>query len=368
MGGPPPVPVMVGKAAKETVPVELNVVGTAEASAIVQVKSQVAGQLMSVHFTEGQNVEQGALLFKIDERPYVEALRQAEAALARDQAQLNQTEAALARDIAQSKNADADAVRNNELARAGVIAKAQLDQIVTAAEMYREAVRASRATVETARAALKSDQAAIERTKLDLNYCTITAPIAGRTGNLLVNAGNMVKSNDTSLVVIHRLAPIFVNFSVPERHLGTIRRLNSIKPLAVKVSVKDNPGTVGVGHLAVIDNTVDASTGTIRLKGVFENADRKLWPGAFVDVVLGLESIPNAITVPSESIQTGQKGQYVYLVKPDMSAEVHIVTVGPSYGGKTVVESGLQPGDTVVTDGQLRLYPGAIVKPGAAKL
>jgi multidrug efflux system membrane fusion protein len=361
-GGPPVVPVSVAKATRESVPFELRVVGTAEASAEVQVKSQVAGQLMAVHFTEGQNVAKDALLFEVDSRPYREALRQAEAAAVRDRAQIQQAEASLARDLAQVKFADADVARNNELAAAGVVSKVQSEQVRTSADVYRESARASRAAIESARAAVQSDLAAIDKAKLDISYCQIQAQIAGRTGNLLVHAGNLVKANDVPLVVIHRVAPIFVYFSVPEQHLDAIRRLAARQALAVRAAIPDAPERNATGRLTVIDNSVDAATGTIRLKGVFENKDGLLWPGQFVNVTLTLDTIHNAIVVPAAAVQAGQQGQFVFVVKPDQTVEPRIVTTGRTVDRKMIIEKGVGADETVVTDGHLRLFPGAKVK------
>lgn len=365
--GPPVIPVVLAKVTQESVPVSLRVVGTVEASAIVQVRSQVGGELVRVGFTEGQNVAKDALLFEIDARPYQEALKQTEAAVARDRAQLKQAEAALARDVAQARNGEADAERNRELAKAGVIAKAQLDQVVTQAEVYRESAQASRAAIETARATLASELAAVDKAKLDIGYCTIHAPISGRTGNLLVNAGNLVKANDAALVVIHQIAPVYVNFSVPEQYLSTIRRMSAKRAMTVQVSLKDDPGRTAAGRVIVIDNAVDTATGTIRLKAAFANRDGLLWPGAFVTVVLDLETISNATVIPSEALQAGQQGQFVYVVKADMSAEARPVKAGHTFGGKTAIESGLAPGETLITEGQLRLFPGAKVKASAER-
>jgi multidrug efflux system membrane fusion protein len=358
----PAVPVSVTRAWRESIPVELRVVGAVEASATVQVKSQIAGQLLRAHFTEGQSVAKDLLLLEIDPRPYREALRQAEAVLARDRAQLRQAEAALARDVAQSKNAEADAGRYSELYRAGVSSTAQYDQARTSANVYRESVRATEAAIESVRATIESDRAAIDKAKLDLGYCEIRAPISGRTGDLLVHAGNLVKANDSPLVVIHQMAPIFVGFNIPEQRLGDIRRLSQDRKLAVRVWPKDDPGRAAGGHVAVIDNAVDAATGTIRLKAVFDNAGGILWPGQFVDVVLTLDTIANATVVPSEAVQTGQRGQFVYVVKPDNTVESRAVTAGQTLERKTVIEAGVAPGDTVVTDGHLRLFPGARIQ------
>lgn len=365
--GMPATPVSVAKAVEEAVPTDIRVVGTAEASAIVQVKSQIAGELVSVNFAEGQNVTKGQLLFRIDPRPYEEALRQAQANVERDRAQISQAEAGLARDSAQVKFADAEAKRQAELSSGGLTPKSTFDQAQSTAESARATVSASRAAIDTAKASLAADEAAVATAKLNLSYCDIPAPISGRTGNLLVHSGNLVKVNDVPLVVIHQISPIFVNFNVPEQHLNAIRRLDRAHPLAVRVFSQDAPDRVAVGHLATIDNTVDATTGTIHLKAVFENPDGMLWPGEFLTVVLTLDTIQNATVIPSEAVQASQQGQFVYAVKPDNHVEMRPVTLGATVGNKTVVEKGVAPGETVVTDGQLRLFPGAEVKAVEAK-
>lgn len=360
--GMPPVPVSVAKAVQESVPTELRVVGTVEASAIVQVKSQIAGPLLRVSFAEGQNVKQGDLLFQIDPRPSEDALRQAEAAVERDRAQIAQVEAELARDQAQTKFAETDAARQEQLHKESLASKMQADQARTALDVNRATARASEASIETARATLASDQAAVARARLDLSHCEIRAPLSGRTGNLLVHAGNLVKENDVPLVVIHQVSPIFVNFSVPEQHLSAIRRLSAGRELAVRAYPRDASGRSSLGHLAVIDNTVDATTGTIHLKATFPNTDSMLWPGQFVDTVLTLDTIQNATVVPAEAVQAGQQGQYVFAVKADNTVEIRPVTPGRAFGRKMVIEKGVAPGDTVVIDGQLRLFPGAPIK------
>jgi multidrug efflux system membrane fusion protein len=359
--GPPIVPVSVAKAEQEATPTELRVVGTVDASSIVQVKSQVAGQLENVSFTEGQNVKQGDLLFVIDRRPFQEALRQAEAAVGRDKATIAQAEASLARDSAQAKFAETDAARYAELSKAGVVSKSQYDQSRTNADVSRESARATQASIESARAALESDVAAVAAAKLNLDYCEIHAPISGRTGNLLVHAGNLVKVNDVPMVVIHQIAPVFVNFAVPEQHLASIRRLSAGRKLPVRAYANDNPGREADGALSVIDNTVDVNTGTIKLKGTFDNKDAMLWPGQFVTVVLTLET-ESATVVPAEAVQNGQQGQFVYVVKADNHVELRPVVAGRSVGKKLVIDKGVSAGETVVTDGHLRLFPGAQIK------
>jgi multidrug efflux system membrane fusion protein len=360
--GPPIVPVSVAQAVEQPVATEIRVVGNVEASSIVQIKSQVAGQIERVTFTEGQNVRKGELLFVIDERPFQDALRQAEAAVARDKAMIVQAEASLRRDAAQAKFAETDAARYAELQKAGVVSRSQYDQSRTTADVSRESASASQAAIESSKAALTADEAAVSAARLNLAYCRITAPISGRAGNLLVHAGNLVKVNDVPLVVIHQIEPIFVNFAAPEQHLASIRRLSAGgHRLAVSAYASDNPGRRAEGTLSVIDNTVDATTGTIKLKATFANSDAMLWPGQVVTVALTLDT-QNATVVPSEAVQNGQQGQFVYAVKPDQHVEIRPVTTGRSVEKKVVVEKGIAPGDTVVIDGQLRLFPGAQIQ------
>ena len=276
---------------------------------------------------------------------------------------MRQAEANLARDTAQSKNADADASRYAELSKEGVVSKSQNDQFRTSADALRESIRADQAAIESARASLESDRAAVDRAKLDLSYCEIRSPISGRAGNLLVQAGNLIKANDTvSLVVINQISPIFVSFGAPEENLAAVRRNSAAGKLTVTAMPQDQPGREVHGILTVIDNTVDTATGQIRLKATFDNKERLLWPGQFVNVALTLETQKNAITVPSEAVQAGQRGQMIYVVKADQTVEPRPVSVGASYGKWVIVEKGVAAGETVVTDGQLRLFPGARIQ------
>ena len=366
---PPVVPVSLGKATQESIPTEIRVIGTVGASAVVQIKSQIAGELTQVHFTEGQNVNKGDLLFQIDPRPYEDALRQAQAAVERDRAQVVQAEATLARDNANAKFAESDAKLQSDLRQGGLTSRSQFDQSQANADAAKASTRATQATINSARAALDADQAAVSAARLNLTYCEIHAPISGRTGNLLVHGGNLVKVNDVPLVVINQLSPIFVDFSVPEQHLPAIRRLSAHHRLAVQVVSKDDPGRSASGYLSVIDNAVDNTTGTIHLKATFDNRDGMLWPGQFVTAILTLDTIQNATVVPSVAVQNGQQGQYVYAVKPDNSVEIRPVKVERTLGNRIIVQSGVAPGDTVVVDGQMMLFPGAHVKPvDASKL
>lgn len=358
-GPPPPVPVSVAVASQESVPQDIRAIGTVEASATVQIKSQIAGELTAVRFVEGGNVRKGDLLLEIDPRPYQEALRQAESAVTRDRAQLRQAEANLGRDTAQLKNAEVLAARYDSLQKEGVTSREQSEQMRTNAESLRQSIRADAAAVESARAAVENDLAAVSKAKLDLGYCEIRSPISGRAGNLLVHAGNLVKVSDVALVVINQLEPVFVTFGVPEQYLADIRKNSSARKLPVQVSPQNDPGKIARGFLSVIDNSVDSATGAIRLKATFDNQDRTLWPGQFVTVSLTLDTLKNVTVIPSEAVQAGQQGQFVYVVKSDTSVERRDVKVGPAWKNGLIIDQGVAPGETVVTDGQLRLFPGA---------
>jgi len=364
--GFPPVPVSVAVAAQEAVPVQIRAIGTVEPSSTVQIKSQVAGLLLSVHFSEGSEVSKGDLLFEIDPLPYRDALAQAEAAVAKDRAQLSQAQANVARDVAQSKSSDADAKRYEQLAKEGVAPAMQATQQRASADAMQQSILADQAAIESARASLDSDQAAVARARLDLGYCEIRSPVSGRAGNLLVHAGNLIKVNDVPLVVINQIAPIFVSFGVPEEQLAAIKQKTAREKLFVDASADAGPQhneRIARGVLTVIDNAVDTNTGTIRLKATFDNRERLLWPGQFVNVLLTLDTQNNATVVPSEAVQDGQKGQFIFVVKGDQTVESRSVTVTRTIGRRAVIAKGIAPGETVVTDGQLRLFPGAKILP-----
>ena len=355
------VPVTMGYVVQKAMPVELRAIGTVEAYSTVIVKSQLQGELTRVYFTEGQDVNKGDLLFEIDPRPYKQAISQAEAAVARDEAQAKQAEANLARDVAQAQYAQTQAARYAKLAAEGVVSKEQNDQMRTSASTAGEVARADGAAIDSAHAAVNADKAAVEKAKLDLLYCYIRSPINGRTGNLLIHQGNVVKATDVNLITINQVQPIYVDLSVPGVNLAQIKRNMATGSLKVKAIPKDGSAPV-YGALTFVDNNIDTTTGTILLKGTFANQGRKLWPGEFLDVVLTLRTEPNAIVAPAQAIQTGQQGQFVFTVSQDQRVESRPVKVAWRVGDDVVIESGLKPGERVVTDGQLRLVPGSKVK------
>jgi len=330
---PPAVPVEVAAVTQKTVPVQLQVIGTVEAYATVSVESMVAGQVQTVHFDDGQYVGRGDLLFSIDPRPFQAMLDQAQANLARDQAQL--------------QNAQLEDRRYTELYQQGIVSQDQYDQYHSTAAQLAAGVRA--------------DQAAVENAKIQLSYCSIRSPMEGRAGAVLVDQGNLVKTNDVPMVVINQVQPIYVAFAVPQQYLSEVKALMSGR-LRVETVVPHEPDRPEWGVVTFVNNTVDTTTGTILLKGTFPNPTRRLWPGEYVNVVLTLSNDSNAVVAPSPAVQTGKDGDYVYVLEPNRTVQYRLVTTGPSYEGSTVIQKGLRPGETVVTDGQILLHPGAKVE------
>ena len=356
-----PVPVLVAMVGEKTVPINIDVIGNVEAYSTISVRAQVGGQLTLVSFHEGDFVKKNDLLFTVDPRPYEAQMNQAEANLARDTAALSQAEANLAKDMANEKYSRAEAGRYQKLAEQGIVSKEQTDQIGSNADALAQGVQADRAAIESAKAQIVASKAAIENMKVQLSYTKILSPIDGRTGNLTVKQGNIVAPNTMELVTITELEPIYVTFSVPESQLGDIKRYMAQGKLTVTATPQDDNTQKESGVLTFIDNTVDATTGTIKLKGTFQNTDKKLWPGQFVRVTLQLTTRPNAVVVPNQAVQTGQDGQFVYVVK-DGKVEMRPVVTSTRVDQELVVDSGLQPGETIVTEGQLRLAPGSRVQ------
>ncbi len=328
---PSTVPVLAATVEQKDVPLQVKAIGAVEAYSNVSVKTQITGELTGVHFKEGEDVRKGQLLFTLDKRPFEAALKQAQGMLAKDQAQ--------------AANARTQANRYGALNKAGVVSKEEYEQMQSNADALE--------------AAVVSDQAAVENARVQLVYCTIYSPIDGRTGPLLIHQGNMIKANDTPfLVSINQVQPIYATFTVPEQSLADIKRYSSQGKLRVQAYIPNDAQGPATGWLSFIDNTVDQGTGTIKLKGEFANADRRLWPGQFVDVVLTLAQQPKAIVVPSQAILNGQQGQFVFVIKRDMTVEARPVTIDRSTDGQAVITKGLAAGEQVVTDGQLRLVPG----------
>jgi multidrug efflux system membrane fusion protein len=357
------VPVVTTKVAERDVPVDIAAIGNVEAFTTISVRSQVTGQLKEVSFREGDFVKKGQVLFSIDRRPFEAALQQAQANLVRDQALLSQAEAQLLRDGAQAEYSQLSSERNAKLAKDGILSKDVSEQSRAQAEAQAATVKADRAAVESAKAQLVAQQAAVDNARVSLDYCTITSPVDGRTGNLTVKTGNLVTANSSELMTIAQIEPIFVTFSVPAMQLNAVKSGFGKNKIPVTVTPQDGAATPVTGDLAFIDNSVDASTDTIKLKARFANDDHRLWPGQFARVSVRVTTIPHALVLPSQAVQTGQDGQFVFLVKGDV-VEQQPVTVGQRVGDDVVVEKGLQAGQTVVTEGQLRLEAGTRIQSG----
>lgn len=337
----PPVPVSVAEVQQRTMPLAVRAVGHVEAIASVAVRPRVGGELVKIHFTEGQAVTAGQALFTIDPRPYEAALREAEARLARDQAL--------------SRKAEADVARYEDLVRRDFVTREQFDLI--------------KASAESLRATVAADLAAVDSARLQLDYCSVTSPVSGRSGTLGVKPGNLVKANDDkALVTINQTRPIHVVFAVPAEYLGAVRG-KAAAGLKVNAHLPGAPGAPEPGTLAVVDNAVDVATGTIALKAVFKNEGERLWPGQFVDVELVLEEQQGRLVVPAAAVQVGQNGTYVWVVDREGKVEQRPVALARQDERDAVLDEGVRAGETVVTDGQLRLVPGARVEvkggPGA---
>jgi multidrug efflux system membrane fusion protein len=335
----PPVPVTVARAEQRTMPVTLHAIGHVEPIQTVAVKARIGGELQKVWFVEGDVVRAGATLFTIDPRPYQAAVRQAEAQLAKDQALL--------------QKAVTDVQRYGELVKRDFVTKQDYDQVV--------------ANADALRAIVAADQATIDNARLQVGYCTITSPIEGRSGNLNVKAGNLIRADDQPLVTINQIRPIFASFSVPSQYLPAVLK-KTADPIKVLATIPNSAAPTSAGTLSFVDNNVDPATSTVLLKATFANHDESLWPGQFVDLSVILGEEPNRTVVPAPAVQTGQQGQYVFVVKADDTVEQRLLKVDRMDETDAVVAQGVTPGETVVTDGQLRLVPGAkiVVRESAA--
>ena len=333
VAGPPPAPVLVGQVVRKTSPRNLRVIGRVEAISSVLVRARIGGELTRVWFEEGEEVRQGQTLFSIDARQYEAALRQAEAQLARNDALI--------------KKAEADVTRYAGLVKQDYVTKEQYDQMTT--------------NVAALKAQLDADRATVDNARLQVAYCTITAPTTGRTGSLSVKTGNLIRANDERpLVTINQTHPIYVAFSVPAQVLPDVRQPAGAAPLEVVVTIPEAAGAPQVGTVTFVDNNVDTATSTILLKATFANQDERLWPGQFVDVRLKLGDEPDRVVAPAPAIQAGQQGQYVFVIKEGI-AEQRLVKIARADEKEAVIESGLSGGETVVIDGHLRVVPGGKV-------
>ena len=359
---PQAAPVLVSKAVLKSVPIEIQAVGNAEAYSLISVKAQVGGELTIVDFKEGAEVRKGDRLFVIDPRPYEAQVAQAEATLARDRAQFQAAQANLSKEMAQEEYAKAQAKRYSELLQKGLLAPESSEQVNSQAKVAAEAVRADRAAIDGMQANIAADQAALDRAKLQLEYCTIRSPIDGRTGQLMMKQGNVVKANDVDLVTINQLHPIYVTFTIPESNLPLIKARMAAGKVSVVAYLQGENEAVDTGTLSFVENAVDSTTGTIRLKGLFDNPANKLWPGQFVRVVVRLNATADSIVVPTIAVQTRQDGKFVFVVKPDMTVEARAVLTGRTIERDVVIEKGLNDGETVVTTGQLRLVAGSRIQ------
>lgn len=339
------VPVTVAQAVQKAMPITIQGIGTVIAASTVSVHAQITGEMTSVSFKEGEDVEQGQVLVTLDKRPLEAAVLQAQATLDKD--------------AAQATNARSQAARYQDLLKRGIATREQVDTMLAQAAAMDATVEADRANLDSA--------------KVQLTYATIAAPMSGRTGLLQVHPGNLVRANDMQpIVTINKITPVYVSFSVPEAQLPVLKRFMAAQgTLPATAIAPTETGAPSAGRVNFIDNAVDPTTGTIKVKGTFPNENRRLWPGQFVNVTVTLSADRNAIVVPSPAVQTGQQGTFVFIVKPDQTVDFRTVTVARVSGDETVVESGVSAGDTVVTDGHLRLVPGSkisIKSPAPARL
>jgi membrane fusion protein, multidrug efflux system len=364
-GGGGAQPVVTAKVIQKDVPVDIAAVGNVEASTTISVRSQVTGQLQEAFFHEGDLVKKGDKLFTIDPRPLESALQQAEATLVRDQALLNQSQAQLDRDASTAEYQQVTATRQASLVASGLLSKDAGDQSRASADATVSLIKADKAAVDSARAQLAVQQSMVDNAKVQLSYTDIRSPIDGKTGNNTVKVGNLATVN-TELVTITQLQPVYVTFAVPAVHLPEIKQHTGKNGLAVFAASPEAGGQPIEGQLNFVDNAVDQTTDTIKLKAIFANRDVRLWPGVFTRVTLRLTTLSNATVVPSQAVQTGQNGQFVFLVKPDSTVEQRPITVTQRMGEDVVIGKGVNPGETIVTEGQLRLEQGTRVQPQTA--
>lgn len=361
----PPAPVVVAAAITQDVPVYLDAIGKTVAREMVSIQPQVSGRVTRIHFTDGADVKTGDLLFTIDPRPFEVSLQQAQANLARNTALKKQAEANLAKTTAQANNGVVEARRYEKLVEQGVATRQQYDQARTNSEALNATVSADAAAVRSAEQAIKVDEATIASARVQLDYCYIRSPIDGRAGQRLVDIGNVVTpgnlGNATALLVIQRVDPIYADFTIPQDSLSVVQRNMAQGTLRAEVRLPDDPGDPVVGELTFLDNAVQNATGTVNLRATISNRGRKFWPGRFVNIRLVLSTIRAAVLVPAVAPQLSAKGQFVYVVKDDFTAELRPVTIGQRQGDQVVIDQGLKTGERVVVQGQVAVTPGGKV-------
>ena len=372
----PPAPVTVTVAITQDVPTYLDAIGKTVAREVVSIQSQVSGRITQIHFTDGADVKKGNLLFTIDTRPFEANLRQAQANVSKDIALKKQAEANLAKDVAQAKWGEVQVKRYGELVKSGVVPREQYEQLRASADSLNAAVDADRATVHSTEEAIKVDAAAVESAKVQLSYCYIRSPIDGRAGQRLVDVGNVVNpggsggngsssgtsGSGNSLLVIERLDPIYADFTISQDKLVDVQQQMRAGRLKTEVRLPDTPGNSVTGQLTFLNNAVENATGTVNLRATIPNDGHRFWPGRFVNIRLVLSTIHGAVLVPANAPQMSGKGSFVYVVKQDLSVEQRPVTLGQRQGDLIVVETGVEPGERVVTNGQLGVTPGGKVR------
>ena len=373
----PPAPVSVTEAVMQDVPNYIDAIGKTVAREVVSIQPQVSGRILKIHFTDGVNVKKGDLLFTIDTRPFEASLRQAQANVAKDLALKKQAEANLAKDLAQSKYGDIEAKRYATLVEQGVVSREQYDQIRSNAESLKATVEADKAAIHSAEESIKVDTAAVDSAKVELSYCYIRSPIDGRAGQRQVDIGNVVNpggssgggsgntggssGSSNSLLVIERIDPIYADFTIPQDNLAVVQQQMRQGTLKTEVRLPDATDPIA-GQLTFLDNAVQSATGTINLRATVANSDHGFWPGRFVNIRLVLSTIHGAVLVPATAPQMSAKGSFVYVIKQDSTAEQRQVTLGQRQGDLIVVEKGVEPGERVVTIGQIGVTPGGKVR------
>jgi multidrug efflux system membrane fusion protein len=371
----PPAPVTVTTVVTQDVPTYLDAIGKTVAREVVSIQPQVSGRIIKIHFTDGADIKKGDMLFTIDTRPFEVNVQQAKANLSRDQALKKQAEANLAKEVAQAKWGETQVNRYHKLADEGVVAREQYEQLRANLDSLNANVEAARAAVRSADEAIKVDAAAIESAKVQLSYCYIRSPIDGRAGQRLVDIGNVVNpggssntssgngsnGNSNALLMIERLEPIYADFTISQNDLTAVQQQMRAGTLKAEVRLPDTSDDPVIGQLTFLDNAVQNATGQVNLRATIPNPGHRFWPGRFVQIRLVLNTIQSAVLVPATAPQMSAKGSFVYVVKEDSTAEQRPVSLGQRQGDLIVVESGLQPGERVITNGQLGVTPGGKV-------